>query len=218
MRMARGFTLIELCVVVAVVALLAAAALPQFQGFVTKSKRVEATINIKAMRQAFHAFGAEKGYVMVNTAGAMERMGFSPDGAKHYAFFFIYDLQWQGNADVVGVCEEAFPYDGFDAEGSFGGSQIVGYDALTGSDSTGVKLFFACGNLDSDDGLDSITGYNDDTPDAQVTDDTDPCNVSSPDEEACGGEDAPSPPPDTPPPSGPPDPTPSPPSNPPPPK
>lgn len=46
----RGFTLIELMVVVVIVAILAAIALPMYQDYVTRSKIAEATANLGQLR------------------------------------------------------------------------------------------------------------------------------------------------------------------------
>lgn len=50
MRSARGFTLIELMITVAVVAILAAVALPAYNDYITRSKFAEATSTLASMR------------------------------------------------------------------------------------------------------------------------------------------------------------------------
>lgn len=56
----RGFTLIELMIVVAIIGLLAVVAIPQFQRQMRKAKTAEATINLKHMYDGLTAYYASE--------------------------------------------------------------------------------------------------------------------------------------------------------------
>ena len=60
-RKDKGFTLIELMIVVAIIGILAAIAIPNFTRFQLKSKSAEGKVNIAAIRTAEEAFAAEYG-------------------------------------------------------------------------------------------------------------------------------------------------------------
>ncbi len=49
-RISRGFTLIELMIVVAIIAILAAVAIPQYKDYVTRSRIAEATTQLSALQ------------------------------------------------------------------------------------------------------------------------------------------------------------------------
>ncbi|HEU4429697.1 MAG TPA: prepilin-type N-terminal cleavage/methylation domain-containing protein [Myxococcota bacterium] len=103
-REAGGFTLIELMIVVAIIGILAAIAIPNFVRFQLRSKTSEAKLNIAGIRTAEDAFFAEFGVyvsafqtptVFPSTqknpwAGAglaqFDQMGWAPEGDV----FFVY--------------------------------------------------------------------------------------------------------------------------------
>ena len=76
----KGFTLIELMVVVAIIAILAAIAIPQYRKFQLKSKTSEAKMNIGAIVTAEESFAAENGLYAQCSAAPK---GVTPDPTKH---------------------------------------------------------------------------------------------------------------------------------------
>ena len=87
-RRTDGFTLIELMIVVAIIGILAAIAIPNFVKFQCRAKQSEAKGNLKALFVAEESYNAEfdvypgcQGAVC-NSASANNPIGFTPKGTK----------------------------------------------------------------------------------------------------------------------------------------
>ncbi|GMU09727.1 hypothetical protein ASNO1_59810 [Corallococcus caeni] len=81
-RKKGGFTLIELMIVVAIIGILAAIAIPNFIRFQAKSKQSEAKTNLKAIFTAQKSFFGEKDKYSTD----FTVIGFDPEPANRYSY------------------------------------------------------------------------------------------------------------------------------------
>lgn len=85
MKNVKGFTLIELMIVVVIVGILAAIAIPSYMNYVAKSQQSEARANLGAIFVSMMAYTAPK--ELGGFEGAtLENIGFDTSGLDHYTY------------------------------------------------------------------------------------------------------------------------------------
>ena len=82
LRSRGGFTLVELMIVVAIIGILAAIALPNFVWFQARSKQSEVRTNLKAIFTGQRSYFAEKDRYV----SAMASIGFAPERGNRYTY------------------------------------------------------------------------------------------------------------------------------------
>jgi len=91
--MKKGFTLIELMIVIAIIAFLAVVSVPSFNRFLAKSKRAEAYMNLNSIYAAQKAYWAEHGKYS-NKLNGPKSIGWQPEGykggGKNEKFYYTY--------------------------------------------------------------------------------------------------------------------------------
>lgn len=91
--MKKGFTLIELMIVVAIIAFLAMVAVPSFNQFLAKAKRAEAYVNLHAMYAAQKSYWMEHGRYCDSLCGEGS-VGWKPEGYRgggaQEKFYYTY--------------------------------------------------------------------------------------------------------------------------------
>lgn len=80
----KGFTLIELMIVVAIIAILAMIAIPNFLRYAAKAKRSEVYLNLGAIYTAQKAYWAENNSYSPN----LNLIGWKPEGQTNYTYGF----------------------------------------------------------------------------------------------------------------------------------
>lgn len=89
----KGFSLIELMIVVAIIGFLAMLAVPNFMRFLAKAKRAEAYMNLSSIYSAQKAYWAEHGHY-TTTLNGPDGAGWKPEGytsgGKGEKFYYTY--------------------------------------------------------------------------------------------------------------------------------
>ncbi|ADU97315.1 type IV pilin protein [Thermovibrio ammonificans] len=151
-KVRKAFTLIELMVVVAIIAILAAIAIPQYKKFQLRAKTSEAKENLGAIRTAEEAYSAENDVYLAATydpadipgptpaswnatSVGFSKIGFEPAGKVYYSYTVFGNNAGTGdntdgkaftadnNINIVMLAEGDLDGDG--AAGSAAGSSVT---------------------------------------------------------------------------------------------
>jgi type IV pilus assembly protein PilA len=88
----HGFTLIELMIVVAIIGILAAVAIPAFVNYMKRAKTSEATLNLKSIVEGAVSYYDTKGQYLPNTVAA------TPDAIPKPEPKAVLDSEWTDDA------------------------------------------------------------------------------------------------------------------------
>ena len=170
-KKSKGFTLIELMIVVAIIAILAAIAIPQYRKFQLKAKTAEAKTNIGAIRTCEEAYAAEHDqYYKLSPAPSDSNIKASPrnwnettDGTSKN-FGTIIGFKPAGKVYFNYAVDDISAYGGknFNSGSDLTATAITGVTdgAVTAHDDTADIAILAQGDLDGDN-LDSMWGCTD---------------------------------------------------------
>ena len=99
LRNRKGFTLIELMIVVAIIGILAAIAIPNFLRFQAKSKQSEARELLSTVYTAEMAYFAEQ-----NSYAALGAAGFTPSSTPKYYTNITANFSFTGGTSFTSTC------------------------------------------------------------------------------------------------------------------
>ena len=129
-RLSKGFTLIELMIVVAIIGILAAIAIPNFLKFQARARQSEAKSNLKAIFTASKSMYAEQGQLNCGFCG------WTPEKGTVYDYFAN-----NGTADVSNAATKP---------GKTIGAQQGTVPAAACTVTSGLFTANSAGNIDSD--------------------------------------------------------------------
>jgi len=153
MRKEKGFTLIELMIVVAIIGILAAIAIPNFLKFQARAKQSEAKQNLGAIFTSYTSYFADNGNyptaasitISGTTYNCLSVADWSPTGRLRYTYNCmgsdVYWTGWDTGTAIVTLCSVPF--------GQTGG--------LTATSTVNAFTIAACGNVDNDSYVDEWT-------------------------------------------------------------
>ena len=132
----KGFSLIELMIVVAIIAFLAMIAIPSFMGYLSKAHRTEAYVTLRSLYLAQKMYASEhQGKTTKNLQGN-DSLNWKPSGDLKYTY--------------------GFP--GAEGVNFFTGSLKAPGSALSAASANGEKFTIAAaGDIDGDGKLDILT-------------------------------------------------------------
>ena len=145
MRRERGFTILEVLIVVGILGILAAIAIPNFIAYQAKSKQAEAKVSLGAIFTSAVAFQAET-VPQTYAPSAIGLIGYTPSGNPRYSFWYAVDASGTGAGPGTAT---AFPGAPAVVAGSCNTGVAPATNATVAATPTGFTAG-AIGNIDGD--------------------------------------------------------------------
>jgi type IV pilus assembly protein PilA len=151
-KLMKGFTLIELMIVVAIIGILAAIAIPNFIKFQARSKQSEAKANLKAMFTAEKAFFQEKD----RFSALVGEVGFAPERNNRYAYYVASAALFDNRTDTTATTAttanaiEADLFKGYTTQSATPATTCGGTVGITTTTTSATFVGVASGNIDTD--------------------------------------------------------------------
>ena len=139
----QGFTLIELMIVVAIIGILAAIAIPNFMTYQAKARQSEAKVNLGGIFTTATSFFAENNTYWLPGQANSDALGYKPAGTSRYALYY----GGTGATNTITPSASAFTCG---TMGTFVGGVLPAGSVVNSSGFTAG----AQGNIDSDSGCD----------------------------------------------------------------
>ncbi len=146
MRSQKGFTLIELMIVVAIIGILAAIAIPNFLSYQAKARQSEAKTNLGGVYVSETAFFGEQGEF-----GNFTQIGYTLGSVSNAACAvcrYTYRIAASSSTTAVGVAATATMITGTTTPNTE-------FAAIPGTNGGGSFTVSAAGNIDSDAAVDT---------------------------------------------------------------
>ena len=151
----KGFTLIELMIVVAIIGILAAIAIPNFIKFQARSKQSEVKANLKAIYTAQKAYLQEKD----RYSGIISEIGFSPERGNRYAYYVGGNSACEARSTATPTStpgtDHCVDVDTFKHSGADAKPTATVTAAVNSTTQPFTFIASASGNIDNDTGLDT---------------------------------------------------------------